>query len=145
MILVIQATNGREAVVRLADGEDLMGALQAMAVDGAVIVSGIGMVRSLRLGFWNGTAYEETRIDDPAELLSMQGTLATSVDGRVVHCHVSVASHDGFARGGHLLGATVVNTAEIGLLLVPGIRLTRCAEPTGLSGLVPSAERDAGP
>jgi predicted DNA-binding protein with PD1-like motif len=138
---VLQATNGREAVIRLADGEDLMAGLRGLAVDGAVIACGIGMVRSLRLGYWNGKSYVETRIENPAELLSMQGTIAASAEGCIVHSHVSVATEDGTVRGGHLLGATVMNTAEIGLLLVPGIRLERRPEPAGLSSLVPSAER----
>jgi predicted DNA-binding protein with PD1-like motif len=142
---VLQATNGREAVVRLADGEDLVGSLRGLAVDGAIIACGIGMVRALRIGFWNGASYEESQIEDPAELLSLQGTIAASADGRAVHCHVSVATHDGSVRGGHLLGATVANTAEIGLLLVPGIHLERRLEPTGLTGLVPSAEGGARP
>ncbi len=139
-----KASNGREAVVRLADGEDLMAQLRGLDVPCAVIVCGIGMVRHLRLGYWNGRAYEETRLDDPAELVSMQGTIARSADGRVVHCHVSVAAADGSVHGGHLLAATVANTAEIALLLVPGIRLERRLETTGLTALVPLPEGDAG-
>jgi hypothetical protein len=140
---VIQATNGRESVLRLVDGEDLILSLRAVPLDSAVIACGIGMVRNLRLGYWNGLSYEETRIDEPAELLSMQGTIAASADGRVVHCHVAVATRDGAVRGGHLLGATVTNTAEITLLLVPGIRLQRVPEKNGLLALFPSAEQSA--
>jgi uncharacterized protein len=141
---VLQASNGRELVIRLRDGDDLVESLRRLPIDGAVIAVGIGMVRRLRLGYWNGRAYEETRIDDPAELLSMQGTIAASVDGAAVHCHVSVALDDGTVRGGHLLGATVANTAEIALLLAPGIRLERRAEDDRASVLFPSAEVGAG-
>lgn len=141
---MVVAENGREAVIRLADGEDLMSGLRGLAFSGGVIVAGVGMLRALRLGFWNGSSYEETRIDEPAELLAMQGNIAMSATGRVVHCHVTVAGRDGVARGGHLLVATVVNTAEIALLLVPGIRLERHPEPSGLTRLAPSAERGAG-
>ncbi|MCX6101504.1 MAG: DUF296 domain-containing protein, partial [Candidatus Bipolaricaulota bacterium] len=84
-------------------------------------------------------------IEDPAELLSMQGTIASSADGRAVHCHVAVAGRDGLARGGHLLGATVTNTAEITLLLVPGIRLERRPEGAGPSKLFPSTEGGVAP
>ncbi|MCX6091260.1 MAG: DUF296 domain-containing protein [Candidatus Bipolaricaulota bacterium] len=142
---MISATNGREAVVRLADGDDLMESLRGLPIDSAVIACGIGMVRALRLGYWNGRAYEEARIEDPAELLSMQGTIASSADGRAVHCHVAVAGRDGLARGGHLLGATVTNTAEITLLLVPGIRLERRPEGAGPSKLFPSTEGGVAP
>ncbi len=138
---MIQATNGRELVVRLADGEDLMESLRALPVESAVVAAGIGMSRRLRLGFWNGTAYEETLIEAPTELLSLQGTIARGPEGRVVHVHASVAGRDGAVRGGHVLGATIANTAEITLLLVPGIRLERRIESTGLTGLVPLDER----
>jgi uncharacterized protein len=142
---LISATNARETVVRLADGDDLVESLRGLSITSAVIAGGIGMVRAVRLGYWNGHAYEETRIDDPAELLSMQGTIASSVDGPAVHCHVTLVGRDGLARGGHLLGATVTNTAEIALLLVPGIRLERRPEGAGLANkLFPSAERSAG-
>ncbi len=143
MINVIVADNGSEMVLRLADGEDLIGALRELKVGSAVIVAGIGMVRSLRLGYWNGHAYEESRIDEPAELLSLQGNIATSPSGKVVHAHVAVAVEDGAVCGGHLLSATVTNTAEIALLLVPGIRLARRPEPSGLTTLVPSLEDGA--
>jgi hypothetical protein len=142
---VIQATNGKESVLRLAEGEDLVLSLRGIPLDSAVIACGIGMVRNLRLGYWNGLSYEETRIEEPAELLSMQGTIAASADGRVVHCHVAVATRDGAVRGGHLLGATVTNTVEITLLLVPGIRLQRLPEKSGLLALFPSAEQSAAP
>jgi predicted DNA-binding protein with PD1-like motif len=56
-----------------------------------------------------------------------------------------VAARDGAVRGGHLLGATVTNTAEIVLLLVPGIRLQRLPEKSGLLALFPSAEQSAAP
>jgi hypothetical protein len=130
-------------VLRLADGEDLVESLRGLPVDSAVIACGIGMVRNLRLGYWNGRDYEDTRIEEPAELLSLQGTLARSPGGRVVHCHVAVATRDGDVRGGHLLGATVTNTAEIALLLVPGIELERRPEKNGVLALFPLAERGA--
>ena len=142
---MIQATNERESVLRLADGEDLVLSLRGVPVESAVIACGIGMVRDLRLGYWNGLSYEEMRIEEPTELLSMQGTIAASAGGRVVHCHVAVATRDGGVRGGHLLGATVANTAEIVLLLVPGIRLQRLPEKSGLLALFPSAEQSAAP
>lgn len=138
---MLQATNGREVVVRLRDGDDLVSSLRRLTVDSAVIVAGIGMVRGVRLGYWDGRAYQETSVLEPCELLSMQGTIAASSDGPFIHCHVSVAGRDARAVGGHLLAATVENTAEIALLLVPGIRLERRAEGTRPSVLFPSAER----
>jgi predicted DNA-binding protein with PD1-like motif len=137
---MIRVTNGREAIVRLVDGEDLVQSLLEIDIDSAVIVGAIGMLRALRFGYWNGRTYEEKEIENPVELISMQGTIARSADGRAIHCHVSAAGRDGVVHGGHLLAATVTNTAEIALLLIPGIALDRRRESNGLLGLFPSLE-----
>ena len=68
----------------------------------------------------------------------MQGNIAMHGSERIVHCHISVARRDGTVAGGHLLAATVTNTAEIALRLPPGITLERREEDTGLLGLYPS-------
>lgn len=135
---MICVMDDREAVVRLVDGEDLVASLRGVELDSAVLVGGIGMLGGLRFGYWNGRTYEETGIVGPVELISLQGTLAQSADGPALHCHVSVAGRDGVVRGGHLLAATVANTAEIALLLIPGIDLERRREANGLLGLFPS-------
>jgi len=135
---MITACNGENMAVRMADGEDLVQRLNELDVDAAAILGGIGMAGSLRLGFWNGTAYEERSIDEPVELLSMQGNFGRAASGdRVVHCHVVVGQRDGRVVGGHLLAAKVVNTAEVIIRSLPGITLERRPEPSGLIGLYP--------
>jgi len=134
---MIEARGDREIVLRLVDGEDLLGGLLGLEVDGALILGGIGMVRNAVLGYWNGTAYEEHEIREPAELLSMQGNIARRDEERIVHCHVSVARREGTVAGGHLLAATVANTAEIVLGVPRGIVLERREEPNGVAGLYP--------
>jgi len=134
---MIVVRSGEDLFVRMTDGEDLLSGLSGLDVDSALILGGIGMVRDLRLGYWNGERYEEHRIDQPAELLAMQGNIAMHGSERIVHCHVSVARRDGTVTGGHLLAATVANTAEIALRLPPGITLERREENTGLVGLYP--------
>lgn len=135
---MITACIGENVVVRMADGEDLVRRLNEVDVDAAAILGGIGMAGSLRLGYWNGTTYEERSIDEPVELLSMQGNFGrTASDDRVVHCHVVVGQRDGTVAGGHLLAAKVVNTAEVIIRSLPGITLERRLEPSGLIGLYP--------
>jgi len=135
---MIEVRKEEDVFVRMFDGEDLLAGLSGLSVDSALILGGIGMVRDLRLGYWNGNAYEEHRIDEPAELLTMQGNIAMRGSERVVHCHASVARRDGTVAGGHLLAAKVANTAEIALRLPPGISLERREEATGLIGLYPT-------
>ncbi|MEN6368618.1 MAG: PPC domain-containing DNA-binding protein [Thermotogota bacterium] len=132
---MFQAGDGSDLVVRLIDGEDLIARLGDLAIDSGAILAGIGMLRDLRTGYWNGRSYEEHRIEEPVELLSMQGNFAVSAEGRVIHCHVSVAKRDGSTCGGHLLGATVANTAEIVIRVFEGARLERREQPWGGVGL----------
>ena len=96
------------------------------------------MVRDVKLGFWNGSAYEIHEYPEPAELLTLQGNLALDDAGeRMAHVHLSLSSQDGSVRGGHLVTATVHNTIEMGLQALDGIAMDRKPEPNGLVGLHP--------
>ena len=121
----------------MVDGEDLVAELLSISVEGAVILGGIGMVRDARLAYWNGSEYEEHAVTEPTELLSMQGNIALREGERMVHCHLTVARRDGSVTGGHLISATVANTAEIVLGLPSGIVLERRRDANGLVGLYP--------
>jgi len=118
---MIEAKAAREWIVRLQDGENLVDAL-----------------RGLGMGYWNGSEYEIHTYPDPAELLSLQGNLATDDAGqRIAHAHLSLSRQDGSVRGGHLVAATVHNTLEMGLLPLEGIAMERRSESNGLVGLFP--------
>ena len=135
---MIEAMNAHEWVVRLQDGEDLVAVLRDLVSDSALILSGIGMVRNVELGYWNGSEYEVHVYPDPAELLSLQGNLALDDAGqRIAHVHLSLSRRDGSVRGGHLVAATVHNTLEMGLLPLEAIALDRKPESNGLVGLFP--------
>ncbi len=123
-------------MVRLQDGERLPEALRELGAFG-VVVCGVGMLRDVVLGFWDGKGYREERIAEPVELLSLQGNIGEGPEGVVVHLHVVVGREGGEALGGHLLSATVHNTAELAVFGLPGVRLLRRPEPTGLLGLYP--------
>jgi len=97
------------------------------------------MLRELVLGHWDGAQYVEERVGVPAELLSLQGNIGDEDGKPVLHSHVVAGREGGEAIGGHLLSATVHNTAEILLLRLRGVRLSRRREPTGLLGLYPEA------
>jgi len=135
---MIEAKAAREWIVRLQDGENLVDALRGLGSDSALILSGIGMVRDVELGYWNGSEYEIHTYPDPAELLSLQGNLATDDAGqRIAHAHLSLSRQDRSVRGGHLVAATVHNTLEMGLLPLEGIAMERRSESNGLVGLFP--------
>jgi len=136
---MIEARTDEDVVVRMADGENLIAKLTALSADSALVVCGIGMLREIELGYWNGDRYEKRRYESPVELVSLQGTIARLGDGRAAHVHACVAARDGTTMGGHLFAGTVHNTAEIGLRLPPGIALERVEEDSGLTGLRPRA------
>lgn len=133
---MLKAQSGENLMVRLQDGERLPEALRELGAFG-VVVCGVGMLRDVVLGFWVGKGYREERIAEPVELLSLQGNIGEGPEGVVVHLHVVVGREGGEALGGHLLSATVHNTAELAVFGLPGVRLLRRPEPTGLLGLYP--------
>ncbi len=136
---MIKAEHGNELMVRFQDGETLPDGLADLGVESGVIVNGVGMLRDIKLGYWDGKNYVIEKIVEPAELLSLQGNIGRKDGETVVHPHVTVAKKGGAAYGGHLVRATVNNTAEIFIYKLAGIRLVRKLEETGLAGLYPEA------
>ncbi len=137
---MIKAQSERTVMIRLQDGEQLPDVLLQLGTRGAAIVAGVGMLRNVVLGYWDGARYVEEPLDEPVELLSFQGNIGDLDDRPVVHAHVVVGRQDLSALGGHLLRATVHNTVELVLLALPGVHLVRKPEPSGLPGLYPSEE-----
>ena len=139
---MIEAHAEHDVMVRMLDGESLVDSLLSVELESAIIVGGIGMVRDATLAYWNGSEYEEHIVKEPVELLAMQGTIGR-MDGKpIAHCHLTVARRDGSVTGGHLVAATVANTAEVALKKLPGIALERSIEANGLAGLRPRSLAD---
>jgi uncharacterized protein len=136
---MIKAEKTDQVVVRLRDGEELLSSLAAVGVESAFILSGVGMLRDVELGYWNGTTYESEGISGPVELLSLGGNFARKDGELIVHAHAAVARRGGNAMGGHVIRATIQNTAEIFIRRLSGITLERKQEGNGLSGLYPRA------
>lgn len=136
---MLKAKGGGFWMVRLQDGEKLPEALREVAVP-AGILAGVGMLREVVLGYWEAGRYLEERIIEPVELLSLQGNVGEGPEGTVVHVHAVVGKRGGAAFGGHLLSASVHNMAEVVVATLPGVRLRRRPEPSGLLGLYPEVE-----
>ncbi|MCD6136536.1 DUF296 domain-containing protein [Candidatus Bipolaricaulota bacterium] len=134
---MIKVEHGQDVMVRLMDGEELISSLATLSLDSAVLLNGVGMLRDLEIGYWNGKSYDVQKISEPVELLSLQGNFARKGDERIIHCHTTIAKRGAAAFGGHILKATVNNTAEIYIRKLSGIVLERKMEETGLAGLYP--------
>ena len=132
-------------VVKLNDGDDVFRALgeviEKHAIDSALILSGIGMLRDFEIGYYNGKNYIMKRFIDPMELLSMHGSIARGKKNRI-HIHVSLANNEHKVFGGHLMRAKVCVLNEIALLRMNDVDLTRKLNPkSGLSELEVSKGR----
>jgi predicted DNA-binding protein with PD1-like motif len=136
-MIMLKVQAGDDLIVKLEDGEDLLKELAGLGVE-AGLVWGIGMVREARLGYWNGSEYEEHRIAEPVELLSLHCNLSLKDGKPFPHCHAVLSKRDGTVAGGHLLAATVHNVNELYIRKLAGIKLERRREKSGLFGLYPS-------
>ncbi|HAF70742.1 MAG: hypothetical protein XD60_0668 [Acetothermia bacterium 64_32] len=134
---MIKAKSGDLWVIRFQDGEKLPQGLVDLGIRSAAILGAVGMLRDLVLAYWDGERYLEEPVAEPVELLSLLGNLGEKEGETVVHAHVAAAKRGGAVVGGHLLSATVHNTVELILHELPGVRLLRRPEPSGLAGLYP--------
>ncbi|MCY0386553.1 DNA-binding protein [Robbsia sp. Bb-Pol-6] len=110
--------------LRLLPGDDLRGALEAMArVRGwraAFVIQGIGSLSVAQLRFAGVDAPATLRGD--LEILTLAGSLAP--DG--AHLHMSVADARGQVSGGHVSpGCAVRTTAELVVLVLPEYAFSR--------------------
>ena len=132
---------GRDLLVRLDKGEELHDAIRSLSNNGistAAITSGIGRVRGTEIGFLDSDGiYQKMEIDNPMELLSMQGNLAPGPDGPFTHIHIVASDDDHVVRGGHLFEATVEVTAEIHMRVLDedGATMVREATESDFFGL----------
>ncbi len=115
-------------VAKLDDGENLFRSLENIMDEidykSAVVLSGIGMLRDFKIGFYNKERgeYEWEEVDEPKELLSLNGSITEEGS---MHLHVEVGGRDHDVFGGHLDGGEVYNVAELTLLVFEELTLTR--------------------
>jgi predicted DNA-binding protein with PD1-like motif len=122
--------------IRLPPGVDLRrGLLDAIAMRdsrAAFVVAGIGSLRDARVRL--AGAREPTLVAGDVEVLTLSGSLGAAG----AHLHASVADAQGRVLGGHVAeGCIVRTTAEVLLLLLPGLEFERLPDPaTGFAELV---------
>lgn len=115
-------------VAKLDDGEDLFRSLEKIMNEidhkSAVVMSGIGMLRDFKIGFYNRDTggYEWEEFKEPKELLSLNGSITEEGS---MHLHVEVGEKDHDVSGGHLEGGKVFNVTELTLLVFEDLSLSR--------------------
>jgi uncharacterized protein len=115
---------GTRWMVRLDDGEDLLGSLTEFArredLRAGAVVSGIGMLRRATIGYWDGSQYRPQELTVPHEVVGLQGSIASAQGAPSIHLHLAAAGPDYRLVGGHVLHATVGMLEEIYIEAFPG-------------------------
>ncbi|MEO0255347.1 MAG: PPC domain-containing DNA-binding protein [candidate division WOR-3 bacterium] len=96
------------------------------------VVSALGMVKEIKMGFWNGKEYEIHEEKEPLELLGISGVITPSTQPPY-HFHITVSTRDGKVKGGHLISSKVCNTIE--MFLIKGNIDVKRKEEKGLKKL----------
>lgn len=106
------------------------------AIETGVLLSGIGQLREVKLGFFVKRGdYSPTTFPGPLELISLSGNIVGGNDKHIFHLHASLGRPDKSMVGGHLMGGKVNVTNEI-VILKNDIHLKRVLEEeTSLLGL----------
>lgn len=131
--------------IRLFPDEDLIeqvkNACREHQVITAVVLSAVGQLKQVTLGYFKGKDdYTPEEFDGPFELLSLTGIISFQNGEYFPHFHVILGDHHKETKGGHLIKGTVEVTNEI-VLLETNVKINRELEPsTGLFGLFLSEE-----
>ena len=132
--------DGCKLFVRLHKGENFFEALESaltkMEVQTAAVLTGIGMLEKCELGYFKGACdYAKELLEEPHELVSLQGIALKEEKGYNFHFHAGLANDAHNMRGGHLFSAIVAVTAEL-VLIKADVELKRELEAkSGLMGL----------
>ena len=115
--------------LRLFPNEDvniqLKNACKINNVKTAIIISGIGQLKNVKLGYFKEKGnYAEEIFKTPLEILSLNGNICRANEGYITHIHAILGDENKNALGGHFLEGIVSVTAEI-VLLKAGINVER--------------------
>lgn len=110
--------DGFNWLVRLEKGELLVENLTKLIKDEKITgawISGLGGAQWAELGFYDlpTKQYKWQKIDQPLEIISLQGNVAWSGEEPVLHIHGTFSGESMQAFGGHLKELEVAGTCEI--------------------------------
>ncbi len=120
---------GEIITLRLDQGEDVLGSIEAAARDkdihSGIVLSGIGTLDRGRLHYITGTGYppanEFVDYEGPIELVSIDGIIAEYAP----HLHTCISIEDKTYMGHLEPGCRVLYLAEIAIARLEGVRLCR--------------------
>jgi len=102
----------------------------------AIIISGIGQLKNVQLGYYKEKAnYTNKIFNKPLEILSLNGNICAENGVYSIHMHAVLGDEKKSAIGGHFIEGTVSVTAEIVLLKTDIIAKRKIDDQTGLKML----------
>lgn len=130
---------GLDIFAKLEKGEDVLKELanivSSHGIRSGEIIWGIGMIRNLQIGYFNGKEYEKETFEKALEVVSFHGSIAENEP--VFHIHSSCAGHDHGVVGGHLFGGQADPLLEVRIRIFETIKAVREDNPkTGLRELM---------
>lgn len=131
---------GNIIFIRLFPDEDLQEKLKEACrlhnVKTAVVLSGLGQLKKIQLGYFKEkNNYTPKNFDVPHELLSLTGNICKQDGDYILHLHAVLGNEKKNTVGGHLIEGKVEVTNEI-VLLKTDINIKRkIEEKTGLKGM----------
>jgi len=125
-------------ILKIEKGEDIEESLNQVIEDygifSGLVVFGIGMIKDLEIGYWDGNQYLKEKMKEAGELVSFHGSI-TSNDPKL-HLHAAVALSDHVIKGGHFFSGKADPLMELYILRLEEIVLKREKnEATGLNEL----------
>lgn len=130
---------GQDIFAKLEKGEDVLEELSKIVSSNDIktgeVIWGIGMIRNLQIGYFNGREYEKETFERALEVVSFHGSIAENEP--VFHIHSSCAGQDHRVVGGHLFGGIADPLLEVRIRIFEKIRAVRENNPkTGLKELM---------
>jgi predicted DNA-binding protein with PD1-like motif len=115
-------TGGGFPLLRFDRGDAFPASLEewcaGQGIEGAAIVSGVGMLENVDLGVFDGNGYEHLTVLEPSEVLSLQGNVSIRDGKPFAHVHATLGRRDFSACGGHLFSGIVSVTLEVVLCML---------------------------
>ncbi len=105
--------------------EGIKNACKKNNVENAIILSGIGQVKTATLGFFKEKGdYSPQEFKKPLEILSLTGNIVKKEKDYLTHIHVVLGDTNKNAIGGHLMDGIISVTGEI-FILKTNIKIKR--------------------
>jgi predicted DNA-binding protein with PD1-like motif len=141
-VLLHEADGLRTFGIVLATGDEVISSLTSFAAEQqlrATHFTAIGAFSRLVVAFfdWTTRQYQNIRINEQVEVLSLLGDVTLEHGQPKVHAHVVIGKSDATAHGGHLVEGLVRPTLEVMLTETPAHLRRRFDPDSGLALIHP--------